>query len=104
MPRSMRGLRGSNEQNPQKRRGNRLRPVHYLHSCGVAMAVKFPAGTVLTHRKGGTYTVVITPDIGQLEETREPAYGYLSHTTGKLIFRSQAMMEDGRFTRVEATP
>lgn len=64
--------------------------------------MKFPAGTVLTHRKGGTYTVVITPDIGQLEETREPAYGYLSHTTGKLIFRSQAAMEDGRFTRIEA--
>lgn len=64
--------------------------------------MKFPAGTVLTHRKGGTYTVVITPDIGQLEETREPAYGYLSHTTGKLIFRSQVAMEDGRFTRVEA--
>jgi hypothetical protein len=63
--------------------------------------VKFQAGNMLTHRKGGTYTIVLTPDVCTLEETREPAYGYLSERTHKIHVRRQTEFEDGRFTLLE---
>ncbi len=62
--------------------------------------MKFNAGTVLTHRKGGTYVVILTPDVCTLEETREPAYGYLCYSTNKIHVRRATEMEDGRFTVV----
>ena len=64
----------------------------------------FQAGSILTHRKGGTYTVILTPDICTLEETREPAYAYLAQSTGKIHVRRQSEMEDGRFQRLEDEP
>jgi hypothetical protein len=60
--------------------------------------MKFHAGQILTHRKGGTYVVILTPDVCVLEETREPAYGYLALSTHKIHVRRQTEMEDGRFT------
>ncbi len=61
----------------------------------------FHPGSILTHRKGGTYTVILTPDICTLEETREPAYAYLAQSTGKIHVRRQSEMEDGRFSLIE---
>jgi hypothetical protein len=61
----------------------------------------FPPGSILTHRKGGTYTVILTPDLCTLEETREPAYAYLAQSTGKIHVRRQSEMEDGRFRRLK---
>jgi hypothetical protein len=63
--------------------------------------MKFPAGSLLTHRKGGRYVVILTPDVCTLEETREPAYGYLAQSTSKIHVRRQVEMEDGRFWEVE---
>jgi hypothetical protein len=47
--------------------------------------VSFEPGEVLTHRRGGTYVVILTPDICTLEKTREPAYAYLCVETTKKI-------------------
>ncbi len=59
---------------------------------------KFPAGTVLMHQKGGTYVVILTPDVCTLEASRKPAYAYLClETTKKIHVREQEEMEDGRF-------
>jgi len=63
--------------------------------------VKFHSGQVLTHRKGGVYTIILTPDVCTLEETREPAYGYTSERTHKIHVRRATEMEDGRFTLLE---
>jgi hypothetical protein len=61
--------------------------------------MKFHAGHVLTHTKGGTYVVILTPDICVLEETRESAYAYIPiETTKKIHVRRQTEMEDGWFT------
>lgn len=67
--------------------------------------VMFPAGAVLTHQKGGTYVVILTPDICTLEASRKPAYGYLClDTTRKIHVREQLEMEDGRFIRIAREP
>ena len=63
--------------------------------------MKFHAGEVLTHRKGGTYVVLLTPDVLVLEETREPAYGYLSEKSKKIHVRRATERHDGRFTPID---
>lgn len=65
--------------------------------------IKFPAETKVRHVKtGGTYTVVMTPDMARLESTGEPAYGYCQEEdpTAPVWFRAQSIMEDGRFESV----
>jgi hypothetical protein len=58
---------------------------------------KFAVGTRLQHRKGGLYTVEITPDLCRIELGAVPAYVYRA-ADGHLWVRPQAEMEDGRFT------
>jgi hypothetical protein len=56
----------------------------------------FGRGDVVTHQKGGHYTIVGTPDTYVIEETGEPAYAYQGKD-GRIWVRSQTKMEDGRF-------
>lgn len=58
----------------------------------------FPLGTHVRHKKtGGIYSIVLTPTVGRLEATNEPAYSYTSVDGGPVWHRSQTEMEDGRF-------
>lgn len=68
-----------------------------------AMAVLFPIGSFVRHKKGGVYRILGTPDACRIENTLEPAYAYLSGD-GAIWFRPQSEMEDGRFSVVAPSP
>ena len=58
----------------------------------------FPAESFIFHKKtGGTYEILITPDVGRLEATNTPAYAYRCIVSKLVWFRERAEMEDGRF-------
>ena len=62
--------------------------------------MRFALHDILSHRKGGIYQVIGTPDIYRLEATREPAYAYREMPDGVVWVRAQSEMEDGRFERI----
>ena len=63
---------------------------------------KFHRHQVVAHKgTGGNYVIVELPDEAVIEETWEPAYGYVSTKGGPKIYRSQSKMEDGRFINYE---
>jgi len=63
----------------------------------------FPRNSFIYHKKsGGTYEVVITPDVGRLEATNTPAYGYRCIINNLVWFRERAEVEDGRFEALPA--
>lgn len=58
----------------------------------------FSVGDKIQHRKGGQYTIVLTPlDRLVIEATSEAAYAYRGDS-GTLWVRSKTETEDGRFT------
>lgn len=63
---------------------------------------KFDRFQIVTHQKTqGRYVIMELPNSAVLEETWEPAYGYVSTKGGPTIYRSQSKMEDGRFINHE---
>jgi hypothetical protein len=61
----------------------------------------FNKNHVIRHAKGGLYKINAVPDSRRLEHNNQPFYEYESIDDGQTWLRSQAEMEDGRFTLTE---
>ena len=65
------------------------------------MNMKFTEGSTVQHRKGGSYTILFTPDVCRIEATGRPGYGYRSTGSDPTVWvRDAEEMEDGRFVEV----
>jgi len=63
----------------------------------VTYPIQYKKGDIVEHiATEGRYVIEILPDEAVLEYSREPAYGYRLKD-GRLCFRCQEQMEDGRF-------
>ena len=70
----------------------------------VTLPIMFKVRDLVLHPKSGnTYRISISPRVGTLEKTREPAYSYYDvNSPCKVHHRCQSEMEDGRFKIVDS--
>jgi len=61
----------------------------------------FGPGEDVTHRKGGGYVILKSPDGRRLEYCGEQFYEYVSTKDNSVWIRRQSEMEDGRFTKTK---
>jgi len=61
---------------------------------------RFQPLQMVTHRKGGKYKIICSPDKRLLEDCAEPFYEYQSNADGQVWIRKQSEVEDGRFTAI----
>lgn len=67
------------------------------------LLILYPKNTMVRHKNGGVYLVVLAPDDGlRIEKNGKPAYAYRAFLEGdsSIWVRPQEEMEDGRFTKI----
>lgn len=64
----------------------------------------FDKDSIVTHKKGGIYLIIASPDGRMLEYNQEEFYEYKCFDTDKVWLRCRSEMEDGRFELANCLP